>query len=74
MTLPFGEGERAEVFKHSLFLVSCNRLVAAAIAAATLLVRAIPGGGGVQGGLNLFACCSLGTPRDHLDHPHVHTD
>lgn len=45
MTLPFGEGERAEVFKHSLFLVSCNRLVAAAIAAATLLVRAIPGGG-----------------------------
>jgi hypothetical protein len=40
MTLPFGTGDRAQVFKHSLFLVSCNRLVAACIAAATLLVRA----------------------------------
>ena len=40
MTLPFGVGDKQEVFKHSLFLVSCNRLVAALIAAARLLVRA----------------------------------
>lgn len=39
MTLPFGSGDNQEVFKYSLFLVSCNRLVAASIAAATLLVR-----------------------------------
>ncbi len=38
MTLPFGTGDSQEVFKYSLFLVSCNRLVAACIAAATLLV------------------------------------
>lgn len=38
MTLPYGTGESAEVFKYSLFLVACNRLVAATIAAATLIV------------------------------------
>lgn len=38
MTLPFGEGDKKEVFKFSLFLVSCNRLVAACIAASTMLV------------------------------------
>ncbi|KIZ01972.1 hypothetical protein MNEG_5989 [Monoraphidium neglectum] len=39
MTLPFGVGERREVFTYSLFLVSCNRLVTAAIAAATLVAK-----------------------------------
>lgn len=39
MTLPFGEGDNKEIFKYSLFLVSCNRLVAATIAFSTLMVR-----------------------------------
>lgn len=39
MTLPFGEGESKEVFKYSLFLVSCNRFVAACIAAGTLVYK-----------------------------------
>ena len=38
MTLPYGTGDSAEVFKYSLFLVACNRLVAATIAAITLCV------------------------------------
>lgn len=38
MTIPYGEGEQAEVFKYSLFLVFCNRTVAATIAAITLVV------------------------------------
>lgn len=38
MTIPYGVGEQAEVFKYSLFLVFCNRSVAATIAALTLLV------------------------------------
>jgi hypothetical protein len=42
MTLPFGKGDSSEVFKYSLFLVSCNRLVGAVIAAGTLLVRCPP--------------------------------
>jgi hypothetical protein len=41
MTLPYGTGESAEVFKYSLFLVACNRLVAATIAAATLIVSCV---------------------------------
>lgn len=39
MTMPYGVGAEAEVFKYSLFLVFCNRLVAATIAAITLVVR-----------------------------------
>jgi hypothetical protein len=38
MTIPYGVGDQAEVFKYSLFLVFCNRSVAATIAALTLLV------------------------------------
>jgi adenosine 3'-phospho 5'-phosphosulfate transporter B2 len=38
MTIPYGVGESAEVFKYSLFLVFCNRMVAATIAAITLVV------------------------------------
>lgn len=41
MTIPFGEGDKKEIFKYSLFLVCCNRLVAAVIAGSTLLVRAV---------------------------------
>ncbi|GBF98945.1 UDP-galactose UDP-glucose transporter-like [Raphidocelis subcapitata] len=41
MTVPFGEGEGAELFTHSLFLVACNRAVAAAISAAMLLGRGL---------------------------------
>ena len=37
MTIPYGIGEDAEVFKYSLFLVFCNRVVAATIAAITLV-------------------------------------
>lgn len=40
MTIPYGDGDKAEVFKYSLFLVFCNRAVAATIAAITLVVRA----------------------------------
>lgn len=39
MTLPFGTGDGREVFRYSLFLVSCNRAVAVIVAAATLAVR-----------------------------------
>ncbi|KAF6258757.1 UDP galactose transporter-related protein [Scenedesmus sp. NREL 46B-D3] len=39
MTMPYGEGENAEVFKYSLFLVFCNRAVAATIAAITLVIK-----------------------------------
>ncbi|KAI8470415.1 MAG: UDP galactose transporter-related protein [Monoraphidium minutum] len=39
MTLPFGEGDNKEVFKYSLFLVSCNRMVAAIIAMCTMLAK-----------------------------------
>lgn len=42
MTLPFGgkDGEPgAEVFSFSLFVVMCNRLVAASIAASTLALK-----------------------------------
>lgn len=40
MTLPFGKDDKdKEVFKYSLFLVSCNRLVAACIAAGTLVAK-----------------------------------
>ncbi|GBF97259.1 drug metabolite transporter [Raphidocelis subcapitata] len=39
MTLPFGEGDNQEVFKYSLFIVSCNRLIAACIAACTLVSK-----------------------------------
>jgi hypothetical protein len=38
MTIPYGIGPDAEVFKYSLFLVFCNRVVAATIAAITLVV------------------------------------
>jgi hypothetical protein len=38
MTMPYGIGPDAEVFKYSLFLVFCNRVVAASIAAITLVV------------------------------------
>lgn len=38
MTIPYGVGDQAEVFKYSLFLVFCNRVVAATIAAITLVV------------------------------------
>lgn len=38
MTIPYGVGPDAEVFKYSLFLVFCNRVVAASIAAITLVV------------------------------------
>lgn len=38
MTIPYGIGPDAEVFKYSLFLVFCNRVVAASIAAITLVV------------------------------------
>lgn len=38
MTMPYGVGDKAEVFKYSLFLVFCNRAVAATIAAITLVV------------------------------------
>mgnify|MGYP001809799602 FL=1 len=38
MTIPYGVGPDAEVFKYSLFLVFCNRVVAATIAAITLVV------------------------------------
>jgi adenosine 3'-phospho 5'-phosphosulfate transporter B2 len=41
MTIPYGEGENAEVFKYSLFLVFCNRAVAATIAAITLVVSVL---------------------------------
>jgi hypothetical protein len=41
MTLPFGEAAGAELFRHSLFLVACNRAVAASISACTLLVGLI---------------------------------
>eukprot|EP00898_Chlorokybus_atmophyticus_P003576 jgi/Chlat1/4219/Chrsp27S04298 len=40
MTQPFGE--QGEMFKNSLFLVLCNRLVTCAIAFGTLLVRGRP--------------------------------
>eukprot|EP00878_Enallax_costatus_P018347 GHUV01019310.1.p1 GENE.GHUV01019310.1~~GHUV01019310.1.p1 ORF type:complete len:321 (+),score=60.09 GHUV01019310.1:156-1118(+) len=39
MTIPYGEGDKAEVFKYSLFLVFCNRTVAATIAAITLVIK-----------------------------------
>jgi hypothetical protein len=39
MTLPFGSGAGSEVFRCSLFLVFCNRLVGVAVAAGILLVR-----------------------------------
>lgn len=39
MTIPYGVGPDAEVFKYSLFLVFCNRVVAASIAAITLVVK-----------------------------------
>eukprot|EP00882_Tetradesmus_deserticola_P018823 GHRQ01020215.1.p1 GENE.GHRQ01020215.1~~GHRQ01020215.1.p1 ORF type:complete len:336 (+),score=116.72 GHRQ01020215.1:205-1212(+) len=39
MTIPYGEGANADVFKYSLFLVFCNRAVAATIAAITLVVK-----------------------------------
>eukprot|EP00775_Hariotina_reticulata_P005422 gene5422-5655_t len=39
MTIPYGVGDKAEVFKYSLFLVFCNRAVAATIAAITLVVK-----------------------------------
>jgi hypothetical protein len=39
MTLPYGKGDNKELFRFSLFLVFCNRLVAALIALATMLVR-----------------------------------
>lgn len=42
MTLPFGKGEGAEVFNCSIFLVFCNRLVGACVAAVTLMVRCQP--------------------------------
>jgi hypothetical protein len=42
MTIPYGEGPKAEVFKYSLFLVFCNRAVAATIAAITLVVSVVP--------------------------------
>jgi hypothetical protein len=42
MTIPYGEGANAEVFKYSLFLVFCNRAVAATIAAITLVVSVVP--------------------------------
>jgi len=38
MTIPYGVGDQAEVFKYSLFLVFCNRAVAATVAAITLVV------------------------------------
>ena len=38
MTEPFGEGENAEVFKYSLFLVLCNRLTSCAVAVFGLVV------------------------------------
>lgn len=41
MTIPYGVGENAEVFKYSLFLVFCNRAVAATIAAITLVVSVL---------------------------------
>jgi hypothetical protein len=46
MTMPYGLGAEGEVFKYSLFLVFCNRLFAAAIAAVTLVVRADQAGSG----------------------------
>jgi adenosine 3'-phospho 5'-phosphosulfate transporter B2 len=65
MTLPYGVGAEAEVFKYSLFLVFCNRAVTACIAAATLVVSlrglcaSSHGAAGVAActlcGLNLFA-------------------
>lgn len=38
MTMPFGEGADAEVFKYSLFLVLCNRLTTCAVAILMLVV------------------------------------
>lgn len=43
MTIPYGVGTDAEVFKFSLFLVFCNRVVAATVAAITLVVSAPKG-------------------------------
>ena len=56
VTIPFGEGEGAELFKFSLFLVLCNRLVACAISATTLLVSLLVVGGG---GVHCDWCCSV---------------
>lgn len=39
MTLSYGSGDKREVFKFSLFLVACNRLAGASIAAGTLLAK-----------------------------------
>ncbi|KIY96912.1 hypothetical protein MNEG_11049 [Monoraphidium neglectum] len=39
MTLPYGKGDNKELFRFSLFLVFCNRLVAALIALATMLAK-----------------------------------
>lgn len=41
MTIPYGVGDKAEVFRFSLFLVFCNRVVAATIAAITLVVSGL---------------------------------
>lgn len=42
MVEPFGEGEKAEKFGYSLFLVLCNRLSSCTIALVMLLVRRSP--------------------------------
>lgn len=41
MTMPFGEGAAAEVFKYSLFLVLCNRLTTCAVAIVMLVVSSL---------------------------------
>lgn len=71
MTLPFGSGDNQEVFKYSLFLVSCNRLVAASIAAATLLVRrgsllCPPAAAWHTQQLGVHVCCNPQPPHHRL--------
>jgi adenosine 3'-phospho 5'-phosphosulfate transporter B2 len=41
MVEPYGEGDAAETFKYSLFLVLCNRLTSCFVAIVSLVVRMV---------------------------------